>query len=427
MKTNQFILTITLLFILHSGTFAFRGPHPNDVAPSSFTSEELTKVSAPLLKKSCVHFRPPQMNVTDLLPNFYDFQGLRTISVAFRWCKRQEIDLRFRLLGFRGTRKKPRTRVLAAVVRTNYDNSVSFDFKPRCKPFLVYVEACAKRTKTARPICIMSQVRKVEPIIVPEPRLAFRPPYFLRLAPGDSARLKTRIVNSTDHSDGLGNGGFDVSKRRFLISTVLKSSNGSLISGTHLKERPNGRSLLSIKPEDSFGKKGKMLNRSKAFLKFALPSCPSNTASFAFRYGTNIQVSSKTKSLIKQDTKIPKIKQPVFPVIKSGDNVTLSVNATNVGGGLRAGGVSTELHYQWLIRTTDFTLWRSYARPIKGANKAFLRLKNLVCTNPGYSQFGTFGLKQYYVDVCNTFGCRRSKAIERRFRRDGSVITDWDC
>ena len=404
---------------------AFRGPHPSDIAPSSYASVEAESEPVPLNPPSCVRSTAPVVKNVSVHPFVYD-PSIYQLTSDVDWCKSFDTGIRFRVLEFQGTKENPVTRVLSAetwLFLTYYNTGID----RRCKPFRVYLEACVSFQMGARPSCFMSEVMTVGALSVPEPHLTFRPPYFVRLAPGDAVEIVSKLESSAVIEGHLEDDKHDRVKRSILIRSVAQSQYGRQLKATPFKE--GKRSVLRISSKDtSQWNTRKFFNGASVFLQFATPSCPSIYGSYKKRYATKLMVSGKVKSLVKQDNQLPSIKQPTFPAIRSGRDVTLYVNATNIGGGLRRGGAKTKLHYQWLKQTTYSEFWESHAIPIKGETGPILKVKNVVCKSPRYVRSGLRGLKHYFVDVCNTYGCKRSDVIKPRYiGKNEAIISDEDC
>lgn len=236
----------------------------------------------------------------------------------------------------------------------------------------------------------------------PEPHLKFRPPLELRLAPGDSASTVHKLINATERGL-LGNVGQDIGERAFVISTKITSQYGRVLQDTGLKQQTI--STVSISRNNSRNPTRRFYNGASAYPVYASPSC-TNTASFKDRYATRITVKKSVKSFLKQDTSLPSLRQPTFARIKRGESATVKVVARNTGGGLGMGGTPTKLHYQWYLRSVDFSASQTYAEPIEGATSATLQLDSVVCESPTISRYEVFGLKYYYVHVCSTYGCK---------------------
>ena len=76
-------------------------------------------------------------------------------------------------------------------------------------------------------------------------------------------------------------------------------------------------------------------------------------------------MSRSVSRLVKQDNVLPNFDTPVYPATVRMRSVTLRVrNMENPGGGKRANGKPTELHYQWYVRTREEFDYRTYAEPI---------------------------------------------------------------
>lgn len=416
-------LPALLFALLIASIAAINGPDPTDVPPSSYETPDLRLVFAPVQPPSCKRTGAPTL--TDVFDYTSEFSSTDiAIQASVDWCSSFESSVRFRVLEYSGTPNNPVTHVLNAYTN-NFASTFFASVPERCEPYKVYVEACVRHAKNARAACSTSQLITINAVAVPEPRLAFRPPIELRLAPGDSANIVTKLVNATERGP-LGNGGQDIGNRAFAIGTKITSQYGRVLKDTGLKQQTT--STVSISERDSSYPTRRFYNGASAYLVYANPTCVSNTASFKNRYSTRITVRKSVKSLVKQDTSLPTFSQPVFPPIKSGQSATIKVIGRNTGGGIRMGGMPTELHYQWYIRTVDYSAFRTYAEPIEGATSATLKLNSVVCESPNYSRYQVSGLKQYYVDVCNTYGCRRSEQIVPRYiNDDGSIITDDSC
>ena len=91
--------------------------------------------------------------------------------------------------------------------------------------------------------------------------------------------------------------------------------------------------------------------------------------------------------LVKQDNVLPNFDTPVYPATVHMQSVTLRVrNVENPGGGKRANGKQTELHYQWYVRTREDFDYRTYAEPIIGATGREITLKEDLCNKSFYSR-----------------------------------------
>lgn len=424
MSTSCSIISLAaLLLLLTSSVTAIFGPDPTDFPPSFYDTPDLRRVYAPIQPPSCNRTGAPLFTNVFLIRDAFDLNSI-SIQSSIDWCSSANAKVRFRVLEYSGTPQKPITRVVTATtqsfVSTDYASVIR-----RCEPYQVYVEACVRHAKNARAACSTSQLYTINSEPVPEPRLKFRPPIELRLAPGDSAIIVQELVNTT-RPGPLGNGGYDVGDRVFAIGTEITSQRGRVLKNTGLEQRTV--STVSISGRDSRNPKRRFFNGASAYLTYAKPSCITNTDSFKDRHATRITVHKSVKSLVKQDTSLPSFSQPVFTPIRSGDSATIRVAANNTGGGMRMGGMKTELHYQWYIRTRDYSTYPTYVEPMEGETSATLKLDSVVCQSPSYSRFVVLGLKEYYVDVCNTYGCKRSeKIVPRYIDDDGSIITDMSC
>lgn len=425
-------LVITLFLDLASSPVSARkGPHPSDVTPSSYASSEYAAMQVPMAlnAEGCTPNERPRLNNVYLSNAVFDRNAL-SIFFAFTWCASGPV--RLRVLRLSGTRKAPLTHVINSEISDNV--SVDFGYlADTCEDYKAYVEVCGRLPSmgcNARPLCVTSRAVLALYAYVPTPRLSFRPPIKLELAPGDKAKIVHRIVKATERGP-LGNGGYDTGKNNignvsYVVGSSIKSQHGRVLKKPMLK-RGKVSSVVITKFDSSYLSR-KFYNGAKARMVFARSHCPKNIRTLDDRYATSITVHKRIRPLVKQDVRLPTFKQPKFKPVKSGSSATITVKARNNGGGMRKGGMPTKLHFQWYLRTLDYAEGPTYAEPIKGATSPTLQIQEVTCEMPDYSRYEVSGLKEYYVDVCNTFGCKRSgKIVPRYIAEDGSIFTDHTC
>lgn len=400
-NTNR---TTKIDFVYHT-SLPQRGPLPTEVTPSPLGKEDKLHIPA----STCNRTSPARLYINHLQQSSYYQNGFEAL-LELDWCHDAN-SVRLRTMRFeqelspdRAT--TTRTAVMSQGVYDYIQYGVSLINFRRCEPMFFFYEACVK-SHTGDVMCHTSSLKYIIAEVVTEPRLEFRPPIQLELAPKDSAKIRTvtRKVSSGERKqDGLSNGGFDRHNYYHALQGVIDFRDGRK-STTPWKEGAAIDVLLkNVTGED---------NGAVVFTRYAKPTCPGNFASWRSRYATTLVVSHNIPSLVQQDESLPSFSTPVYPPTRFGKTVSLRVNATNMGGGRRADGSATQLHYQWYLRTGDsFISERSYAEPIIGATASILWIKSARCSTLGFcSRWGCTGLQIFYVDVCNTFGCKRSDPI----------------
>lgn len=381
-----------------------RGPLPSQIAPSSYKNPSQKSVEIPNIRHACGRKEAPKISLKDLEQSMNYGQFVQTYRVdrchVFHY-------LRIRLLRISAEAVKGKS-VLKTHVRhvrlDDYFQNLKYALlSPTCIPSTFYIEACG-RHRTKGVLCATSKLFETPDPIVPEARLAIRPPIELRLSPGGSALLQTRITKDLKYGEGFSNGGYQTTGPRALQMFAVSSSGQRLASS---------RQVVGTNVSLVVGGSGTSRNGSTVFSKYALKSCRSNSASWRSRYSTRIVVSKKVSPLVRQDSRVPDFKMPIYPKTNIDEFATLKVSARNKGDGKRADGSVTEMHYQWYVRNRDYGIYEMYAETIKGATKASLRVK-ADCVAKYCGRYGCSNLRIYFVDVCNTFGCRRSGPIKQR-------------
>lgn len=279
----------------------------------------------------------------------------------------------------------------------------------RCGRATLFAEACV-RTADGGLKCGTSRFFSLPAEPIDGPFLKWRPPYQLKLALGDRAVLKLAISNNTEG----GNDGFRYARAAFenesppfsQLYAVLRLNYGRR---TYVNGPIDGNQIFAPIPP-RWWKKGVsyFFNKATVALEFSRPGCDERH-SFEGRFATQLIVSNNIASLTVQDKRLPFFETPEYPPTVIGKRVTLRVKARNFGAGLREDGRETRLSYQWYVRTSEMS--NTFPRKILGATGPSITLEDARCNRECGSRFGITGLHQYYVDVCNTFGCRRSNVI----------------
>ena len=410
--------------------FPRRGPHPSELEPEPLKRGTLV---APMARKSCRRTKGPSSLQFFVSESGYTFDDL-DLAVKTKWCAEDESDIRIRIISFSiDANATISTKVLFQEILKNPRNPSYFTTYGRCEDLFVYAEACVSRRAHGGPelLCRTSRFRWIPKKTVPEPRLKWRPPIQILLAPGDAIAVETTTFVPEDPyglTDGFSNGRLDDLDIDAVLHGITEKVDGTLSTTLPSKKSvvvnvPNGRGGVSL--ED---------NGALLYVRYSEASCPRSEDSWKSRYNTTILVSKDHKSLVKQDKSLPTFETPVYPETVFMQPAMITVEAENPGGGLREGGVPTELHYQWYLRTKELlALSRSYAEPIPGATGATLNIPEAQCSIGGNcGRSGCFDLREYFVDVCNTFGCRRSELIEPRILPplnipDGMVWDEASC
>lgn len=410
--------------------FPKRGPHPSELEPEPLKGETLV---APMARKSCRRTNGPSSLQFFVSESSYYFDEI-AVEVTTKWCAEDGSDIRVRIINFSvDTNATISTKVLfQEILKKNSGGFSFFAYNRECENRFVYAEACVSRRAHGEPelLCRTSTFRWTPKKTVPEPRLKWRPPIEILLAPGDSIAVETTTFVPKDPfgaTAGFSNGQDDDNDKDTVLRGITEKVDGTL--STTL---PSNKSVVVNVPNGSGGVSLED-NGALLYVLYSEASCPKTEASWKSRYNTTILVSKDYKSLVKQDISLPTFETPVYPETVFMQPAMVTVEAENPGGGLREGGVPTELHYQWYLRTEDFLpLSRSYAEPIPGATGATLNIPEAQCETGGCGRSGCTDLREYYVDVCNTFGCRRSEPITPRILPplnipDGMVWNEGSC
>lgn len=387
---------------------SWRGPQP---------SAGVVGMSPPPAINARCSGRPPPV-VTDFrLEGPYFFHGSDpSYSASIDYCTRGGQEVRVRLMALKYRRKRSgadgglKTRVLDSSVTEYFSDVSKFILSRRCGDTLVYIEACVIGSEENQ-VCATSRMLPLPAPTIDEPRPSFRPPITLDLAPGDKVQVVNRITDDEGGREGFSND--EDQTGPFSVSAIAKGADGYILSDPPLTE---GKVVTTTLPT-SGTRRGVTLgyNGTTVFLKYGRPGCKKNFGTFEDRYATTVTVSRATSSLVRQDTRTPEFDNPTYPRTAYGSPVTLSVrNAQNRGGGLRADGSTPQLHYQWYVRRMSYAGYPTYAEPISGATGPSLRLQKEECNKMCYSMNYVIGLHEFYVDVCNTYGCRRSQKIVPR-------------
>lgn len=289
-----------------------------------------------------------------------------------------------------------------------------------CEPRSIYGEACVIESTTRTRMCARTDVRIVDALPPPALRLNDPlPPPTLALAPADAVTLRANVTAGLDEDNRVPVGPPAVR----LVAFVRRRDNGTRRSAPVVVAAGpavirNTLLAAGVAAADDGAVVGVEVSRA---------ACPPGGASTvvvggAPGGGTVLSVSAATPSLVVQDTRVPTIVSVVYPPTAVGEPVNLTVTATNEGGGRRrvggdgGGTVPTALTYQWLKQGTAFSEAAGSTPPavLAGETAAVLPLAAAACLNllNSCGRFGCFGLEQYQVDVCNTFGCTRSRIIQ---------------
>lgn len=388
--------------------FPSRGPMPS--------SSSLGVPAPPPVKGSCVGKPAPSFEELSIsAPHEYRNGWAYSGKINYCTAGRQAVRMRLMFVTYKpeggGRPDEIITQEQDNFETLNYQLWKGFPYD-RCGDSLIYLEACALNADGS-PLCGTSEMFFVPKPQVKEPLPAFRPPIVLELAPGDKAKVVFRITDETKNREGLLNDE-DITGP-FNIASVIKARDGFILKSNLLKL---GKSTVAKLPADGKGRGVTWRdNSAKVFLKFGRPGCKNDFDTFEERYATKLIVKKTVVSLIRQDKKLPKFDQPEYPATLEGEPVTITVrNALNVGGGKRSDGSTPALHYQWYLSTTMYTPYREYAEPIVGETGPTLTLAKAECQDVSGGRWGVFGLRYYYVDVCNTFGCRRSQKVTPNIR-----------
>lgn len=429
-NATEFEFTISnITFLPPTGLPARLGPLPTEIEPKL----DLAKTKAPVKPPACESAAPktPRLVVRSWGRTWYP--GVEVGYILY-YCKGPK--LRERLIEYIATKRpdgtfEERTRVVYALVSKSYEaaQSIAHGLTHQfCEEKTVYLEFCAADAETKLEKCATSPIITLPAKTVPDPQPRFRPPIELVLAPGDRAKVRFAIANWTkDDEDAPFWNGQTNTNVTYVLNGAVERPGGFVDVGPRIRGmqaevqvpvRGGGVTLAD--------------NGSQAYLQYAEADCPSNVAEFRLPYSTRIVVDPDAKALLRQDMALPEIvKAPTYPATEYKKPVTLSVEARNVGGGMRAGGEATGLTYQWYKREDMYLSFsRAYPRLIPGATGPMLRIVEAVCDpgEAGCGRWGCFGLERYYVDVCNTFGCRRAgPVLPNVLAPPGKSLEDIGC
>lgn len=401
------------VFILPPG-YPLRGPLPRP------TGAELLAV--PTVSRRCraAAAATAPITISDITwRRNYDTGGYDfTLYAVISFCNAASQDMRVRYLTYvpsAASGGPPVTDTLDSRTKTVGPGGSSlvgpFEFREENNDQIFYVDACI-RLADGSPLCATSQLYRFPAYVPSEPLPLFRPPISLRLAPGDAATLTYSFANETDDYSPLGNGGAGHYPARLVVlQTRLQRRSGSVYR-TYARRR-GGAVPYTV---DLFGRRGAVrgLNGGLVHMSYFPRGLPSLVTD-DLRISTKIVVGDFAR-LARQDIRLPEFEQPVYtgPDVYPGDAAKISVNATNSnGGGRLANGRPPRLHYQWYLRNYQDYPYPTYADPIRGATGATLNVDRVQCylTSECTTLYGCYSVGWYYVDVCNTFGCRRSERI----------------
>ncbi|GAB0490508.1 hypothetical protein MMPV_001745 [Pyropia vietnamensis] len=420
-------------------TSATPPPAPSGTLPPLSTPTPLpglaTELPIPTLPPDCVAPSVESVFSQDLFFSLIGWQWQTTLEVC------NAADARFRLTIYTAPAgaTEPATRVYQAiegegsvggggggsgVTRVNVPSAGGFFLNRSCEPRSIYGEACVADATTGAPLCVRTETREVAAL--PPPSLRVNDPIplpALALAPGDAVTFTTNVTAGLDENNSE-----PVGPSAVRLVPVLRRANGTTIRSDPVVVE-GGRpavvrnDLLSagVSTADDGAVVGVEVSRGACTLGTAPTVLVSGTIGSGG--GTVLSVSADTPSLVRQDTQLPTIVSVVYPPTAQGEPVNITVTATNEGGGRRRGGnggdgalVPTALTYQWLKQGRAFTVAPNAPPPdvLVGETAAVLQLSAAACLNflGSCGRFGCSGLEQYQVDVCNTFGCRRSAIVQ---------------
>lgn len=408
-KAAKFSITINI----QQTTLPEQGPLPSEVTPDESAVNGIMQPVPALVAACATTNGAPSVSVQVLPPD--DFNGLPyqlkgTVSypcAAQTKFRTRLLEISNKMLGDSTTSIRTAVMPFESFGPSDGRDLTIFPDRSRCGSKQVYLETCIRRPADNVLLCGTSKIHLLPSEAVPEPLLAFRPPIKLELAPGDTATVTMQITNSTEETDGFTND--ENQNVPFLIKPVVSKSNITL---SNYEFTAKDTVVATLPPSDrSKGGVSFNLNGASVYLQFAQPSCTLDSATYESRYATQVIVQPSIARLTRQDNKLPEFDTPVYPSTLKGQPVTVRVNARNPGNGQRADGTPTGLHYQWYVRTQKSRNFRVYADPIIGATGPTLPIAEAECSQTCGSRFGINGILEYYVDVCNTFGCRRSAKI----------------
>lgn len=388
----------TLRFYIRPADMPRRGPAPDEVS-LTYNDSSLSLVMPP---DSACDQPNPYVFIGTINESSESF-GKFVAEVETEACpnKTSGDEMRLRLLSYNEVEEKaPQVVVFWADVVSA--GSVEVSIEGQCDRNVIYGEVCVK-TNTSDAFCGTSNFRTVPPLPVADPTLNLIPPKSLKLAPGDSANLAFRTT--TNRKSPFGSQA-ETGPRDYILQAFMMDNKGAQIA--QWKETTSSTAIARIG--------GKLcgipasLNGSSVSLRFKEATCK-NSATFKGIYETKIFVSTDFESLTVQDSVPPHFPQPVFPPTEIGKAARIAVAAVNRGGGLRADGSETTLEYQWYKKKGLHTWTEEYPLPIVGATSPSLLLPKVKCVRTCDDDMDCDDYLAYFVDVCNTFGCRRSAPI----------------
>lgn len=403
-----------------AGDYSGRSSITVDIRPKKTTEALLrgpipvgkTDSAVPKIATGCWANAPPKVDITRLELPWCDLGGCSTHEpiVNVKYCNNGSYRLRLMQVDHKSwfpqqtdTVKELENRIVPAGTTSTTMRPSSYT---TCGRVTVYVEACVRNSK-AKLVCSTSRFVNLPPNVPKDPVLAWRPPYQLDLHPGDRAKIAYTVTKNTLNAEnGLWNGLKTSPSFKLVAVTRLMYGRKVYVSGP-----TKSASVQAILPPPGW-KHGvpRAFDGATVELEFSWEGC-TERFSFEGRYSTQLKVSKRVSPLTKQDKRLPKFQTPIYPPTVFGEPTTLQVGAKNIGGGKRKSGEGTQLTYQWYVRTYISLDYQTYAEKILGATSPSVTLADARCDKECWSRADISGLHKYYVDVCNTFGCRRSNAI----------------
>jgi len=221
---------------------------------------------------------------------------------------------------------------------------------PRCAPRSWYAEACVVPAAKGVPACSRSPVIEHPDGLVAAPVVTLVnpfPPRRLALAPGDRVRLSTSVKAVARSWLACA---YSLSLKDLRLVTVVRRADNT----TRRSAPVLGSSTITTQVVVTTADDGAVV-----YVEASRKECPAaptrilstNTLETG---GTILSVSTATPPLVAQDMKPPIVKGILWPPTELGKPVTLTVTATNGGGGgrlLSSATVSTNISYQWLNAT----------------------------------------------------------------------------
>ena len=389
------------------------GPLASEVTPIPLPGKEL---AVPTIHVACNRTSPPGVSFYSSYASAYNFDEMN-YDLNIEWCKGDADKARIRLIEWKKDETGiVKTTVLSQTVAEYLQYQTTMLEARGCADRYIYAEACVSKPSKgmANLLCGTSRFKLVPKRIVPEPRLKWRPPIKVMLAPGDAFEWKVQTWLPPDRPDDIppfSNDLDDTTKMKYGLQGVVEKHDGNITTSSKIVSTSVVMSLNEGATGVSLKENGTII-----YANYSSATCMTSEGTWRDRYKTTILVSSKYKSLVRQDVSLPTIETPVYHETVFQAPARITVNASNPGLGLRSDGASTGLHYQWYLRKTAYhPSQRSYSEMIPGATEATLRIEKANCNPSGdCGRWGCSDLYKYYVDVCNTYGCRRSEAVEPR-------------